>query len=112
MNVLCNDKEIKLPLISYFLLVIPFCYSIDDSNGMFASYFIYLFNFFLDAPHPTLGHCQRESLTHPMLITAFLQCRPEGHQEPRNKVGSLSPVECLVEFEPEPFSSYGNALTH
>ena len=34
-----------------------------------------------------------------MLITAFLHIRPEGHREPRNEVGSLSPAEHLVGFE-------------
>ena len=38
-----------------------------------------------------------------MLITAFLQVRPEGHREPRNEVGSLSPAEGLAGFEPVTF---------
>ena len=38
-----------------------------------------------------------------MLITAFVQIRPEGHREPRNEVGSLSPAERLVDFEPGTF---------
>ena len=33
-----------------------------------------------------------------IIITAFLQFRPEGYREPRNEVGSLSPVERLVGF--------------
>ena len=40
---------------------------------------------------------------HPMLITAFLHIRPEGHREPLSEVGSLSPAECLVGFEPGTF---------
>ena len=35
-----------------------------------------------------------------MLITVFVQFRPEGHREPSNEVGSLSPAERLVRFEP------------
>ena len=35
-----------------------------------------------------------------MLITAFLQFRPEGHREPRNEVGFLIPAGRLVESEP------------
>ena len=31
-----------------------------------------------------------------MLITAFLQFRPEGHREPRNEVGFLSLAEHLM----------------
>ena len=30
------------------------------------------FNYYLAAPRPTLGHCQVDTLTNPMLITAFL----------------------------------------
>ena len=39
-------------------------------------------------------------LTNPMLIAAFVHVRPEGHQEPRNEVRSLSPAERLAGFEP------------
>ena len=44
-----------------------------------------------------------DSLTNSMLITGFVQFRPEGHWEPRNKVGSLSLTECLVGFETSAF---------
>ena len=55
------------------------------------------FNCYLAAPRPTLGHYRGDSLTHPMLITAFfLHFRPEGHREPRNEVGYLSLAERLV----------------
>ena len=47
-----------------------------------------------------------------MLITAFIHVRPEGHREPRNEVGSLSPAEHLAGFEPEPSDSDCNILTH
>ena len=33
----------------------------------------------------------------------FVHIWPEGHGEPHNKVGSLSPAECLVGFEPGAF---------
>ena len=39
------------------------------------------FNCYLAAQQPTFGHYQGDSLTHPMLITAFLQFQPEGHPE-------------------------------
>ena len=64
---------------------------------------LFFFNCYLAVPRPTLGHSQGDSLTNPMLITAFLHVRPEGHWEPRNEVGSLSPAECLVGFEPGTF---------
>ena len=38
-----------------------------------------------------------------MLITCVLHIRPEGHLGPRNEVGSLSPAEHLVGFEPTTF---------
>ena len=63
----------------------------------------FFFNCFLAVPRPTLGHSQGDSLTNPMLITAFVHIRPEGHREPRNEVGSLSPAEHLVGFEPGTF---------
>ena len=44
----------------------------------------------LVAPWPTLGHYWGGSLYHPILITAFLRFQLEGHQEPCNKVRSLS----------------------
>ena len=33
--------------------------------------FFFILNCYLAAPWPTLGHCRGDSLTHPMLITAF-----------------------------------------
>ena len=60
-------------------------------------------NSFLSVPRPTLGHSQGDSLTNPMLITAFVHILPEGHQEPRSKVGSLSPAKHLADFEPGTF---------
>ena len=36
------------------------------------------------APRPTLVHYWGDSLTRPMLITAFLLFRSVGHREPRN----------------------------
>ena len=70
-----------------------------------------LFNLYLAAQRLTLGHYRVGSITHAMFITAFLHIRPEGHREPGNKVGSLSPVEHPARFEPgKPSDSYYNAL--
>ena len=63
-------------------------------------FFIYCY---LAVPQPTLGHYQGDSLTNPMLITAFVHPRPKGYREPRNEVGSLSPAERLAVFEPGTF---------
>ena len=52
---------------------------------------------------PTLGHSQRDSLTDPMLITAYVRIRLKGHREPRNEVGSLRLAERLTGFEPGTF---------
>ena len=43
---------------------------------------IFFFNCYLAVPWPTLDHSQGDSLTNPMLITAFVHIRPEGHREP------------------------------
>ena len=50
-----------------------------------------------------LGHFQRDSFTNLMLITVFQGIQPKGHWEPRKKVGSLSPDEHLLGFEPGTF---------
>ena len=63
--------------------------------------YIYFFNCYLAVPRPTFGHSQGD--VNPMLITAFVHVQPKGHREPRNKVGSLSPAERLVGFEPGTF---------
>ena len=34
---------------------------------------VIFFNFYLASPRPTLSHYRGDSLTHPMLVTAFLQ---------------------------------------
>ena len=68
------------------------------------------FNCYLAAPRPTLGHYQGGSLTHLMLITSILHIRPEGHRGPHNVVGSLSPAECLVGFEPGTFWFWSQCL--
>ena len=62
------------------------------------------------APQPTLDHYQGGSITHPMLITAFLHVQPEGHWEPCDEVGSLSPAESLVGFEPGTFRFWQQRL--
>ena len=66
-------------------------------------FFFFFFNYYLAAPRPTSGHYRGDSLTHPMLLTAFVHVRPEGHREPRSEVGSLSPAERLAGFEPGTF---------
>ena len=73
------------------------------SDMSFCSFFQIFFYCYLAVPLPTLGHSQGNSLTNPMLITAFVQVRTEGHQKPRNEVGSLNLAECLAGFEPGTF---------
>ena len=74
-----------------------------NSRYIYIYIYIYIFNCYLADPRPTLGHSQGDSLTNPMLIAAFYLIRPEGHREPRNEVGSLSPAERLAGFEPGTF---------
>ena len=67
-------------------------------------YMLHIFsNRYLGVPRPTLSHYRAGSLTHPMLITCVLHIRPEGHRGPHSEVGSLSPAERLVGFEPGTF---------
>ena len=63
----------------------------------------FFFNCYLAALRAPLDHYRGGSLAHPMLITCVLHIRPEGHWEPRNEVGSLSPAKCLVGFKPGTF---------
>ena len=65
----------------------------------------FFFNCYLAAPRLTLGHYRGGNLTHPMLITCALHILPEGHWEPCNEVGSLSPAEGLVGFKLRTFRS-------
>ena len=44
------------------------------------------FNCYSAVPWPILGHYQGDSLTHLVLITAFLQFRLHGQREPPNEV--------------------------
>ena len=67
-------------------------------------YFLCLKLFFLTAillPH--FGLLSRGQPHSPDVNHCVLHFRPEGHREPRSEVGSLSPAECLVEFEPGTF---------
>ena len=52
---------------------------------------------------PMASHYRGGSLNHPIIITCVLNIQPEGHREPRSKVGSLSPAEYLLGFEPGAF---------
>ena len=71
----------------------------QQDHAFFFFFFFFFFNYYLAAPRPTSGHYRGDSLTHPMLITAFVHVRPEGHREPRSEVGSLGPAERLARFE-------------
>ena len=66
-----------------------------DGMSWFFACFSFFFNY-LAVPRPTLCHSQGDSLTNLMLITVFVHNQPEGHQEPHNKVGFLSPAEGLA----------------
>ena len=44
---------------------------------MYICIYIYIFNCYLADPRPTLGHYQGDSLTHPMLITAYYIFNPK-----------------------------------
>ena len=71
-----------------------FCYNFFSNYSQLLSY--PWDNCYLAAPRPTLGHYGGGSLTHTMLITAFLR-------EPAKEVGSPSQAERHVDFEPGNF---------
>ena len=69
------------------------------------------FNCYLAVPRPTLGHYWgTASLT--QCNHCVLHFWPEGHREPRNKVGSLSPAKCLMGFEPGTLRFFLQCLNH
>ena len=71
------------------------------------------FKLLFGCPTVNFDHSRMDSLTNPILITAFSTFFPEGHREPCYEVGSRSPAERLVEFEPGTFQFFHcNALTH
>ena len=92
---------LKSHQIPKYYYITKFVYVIRQPHIFF--FFFFFFNYYLAAPRPTSGHYRGDSLTHPMLITAFVHVRPEGHREPRSEVGSLSPAERLAGFEPGTF---------
>ena len=85
-----------------------FRFSLQSYRALWLYIYIYIhiFNCYLAAPRPTLGHYWGGSLTHLMLITCVLHMRPKGDREPRNEVGSLSPAKHLVGFELGTFQSW------
>ena len=63
---------------------------------LFFFFIFFFFNCYLAVPRPTLGHFWGDSLPNPMLITAFLLTRPEGHREPRNSEFTQLILEVIV----------------
>ena len=68
----------------------------------FTSVFVFVFVFFF-LTAIWQSHGQLWAILKEMLTTAFVQVWPEGHREPCNEVGSLSPAERLAGFEPGTF---------
>ena len=75
----------------------------QQQSSIWPDWNFFFFNCYLAVSRPTFDHFQGDSLTNPMLITVFVQVRPEGHGECHNEVGSLNPVEHLAGFEPGTF---------
>ena len=62
----------------------------DELHQLELVLLFFLTTIWLPHSQPVVNHC----------VFFFLYLlRPEGHQEPDNEVGSLSPTECLVGFE-------------
>ena len=73
-------------LLFHFFLVIDckeswvarnLCNLLFDMHLWDMLFFFFFFNCYLAAPWPTLGHYRGDSLTHPMLITAFYIFNPK-----------------------------------
>ena len=64
-----------------------------------AQNFAIFFISYLGVSRPTFGYDWGDSLTHLILITAFVKFRREGHRELRNEVGFVSPIKYLVGFK-------------
>ena len=97
------DSNINVSSYWSIKIIKKYCRQIGLSCCFFFFVLFCFFNCYLALPRPTLGHSQRDSLTNPMLIMAFVHVRSIGHQESRNKVDSLSPAKHLASFEPETF---------
>ena len=63
---------------------------------------LFFFNY-LAAAWQILGHFRGDNLTHPMSIIEFFIFGPKVTGSLVNEVGSVRPVERLVEFEPGTF---------
>ena len=66
----------------------------------------------LATPRLTLSRYCEDSLINFLLITTFINCRPEGYWENCNIVGSLNLAACLAGTEPGNFRFLRDALTH
>ena len=73
------------------------------SIHLFMFLFIFFFYLLFGCPTANFGPLSRGQPHSPDVNHCVLHFRPEGHREPRNEVGSLSPAERLVGFEPGTF---------
>ena len=75
--------------------------------------YIYIFNCYLASPRPTLGHYRGDSLTRPMLITAFFYIfDPKVTGSLVTGLGPWARPSAEWGLNREPSDSYYNALTH
>ena len=86
----------KVPFMNFFhvffILSLSICKCFFEFYWIKSSHFtetkIYIrlfFDCYLVVPQPTLSYYWGDSLTHPILTTAFLHFWPEGHQEPHSR---------------------------
>ena len=80
--------------------------------AIYLARYLFFFHYYLANPGPTLGHYRGDSLTHPMLITAFYIFDPKvtGSLVPR--LGPEARPSAQWGLNREPSNSYYNALTH
>ena len=82
-----GNKEMKFGQLIEYNVRNTFIQKLCRQCGRKTNSFFFFFNCYLAVPRPTLGHSQGDSLTNPMLITAYVHIWPEGHRESRNRVG-------------------------
>ena len=108
-----SNRYVSLPVIRLIQKRPTFRLTILSVTKQYLPYFF--FNCYLAAPRPTLGHYRGDSLTHPMLITAFFYIFDPVTGSLVTRLGPLSPAEHLVGFEPGTFRlllQRLNPLTH
>ena len=83
-----------------FYPIFLFFHQMRGLQKLWKMFFFYLL---FGCPTANFGPLSRGQPHSPNVNHCSIHFQPQGHREPRNKVGSLSPAEHLVGFEPRTF---------